>query len=300
MITLLKRIIKIGYNNFFRNMSLNIATVFVIIIVVSLISVLYVFNTGSNMLISSIQEKVDISIYFSEDIPTEDILSVKSTLSDIPEVKKIDYISKEESLDNFIERHKDDPLVIESLTEIGTNPFLASLSIHAKDGLDYEKITEFLKADSYSNMIEKVDYYQRKPVIEKVFAITSGVTKGGISLSIILGVIAVLIAFNTVRIAICNSQEEISVMRLVGASNLFIRGPFLVQGIIWGLLSAIISFILIFVITYGINSPLSSITSINIFSLFMANIWALLLIQIGSGIAIGVLSSLAAVEKYLD
>lgn len=300
MIILLKRIIKIGYKNFFRSISLNIATVFVIVIVVSLISIIFIFSIASKILIADIQEKVDVSIYFIEDALTEDILSVKSALSEIPEVKKVDYISKEESMDKFIERHKEDPVIIESLAEIGNNPFLASLSVHANYGFEYEKIAEFLNGDSYKNIVEKIDYYQRKPVIDKVFSITSGVTKGGISLSIILGVIAVLIAFNTVRIAICNSDEEISVMRLVGASNLFIRGPFLVQGIIWGILSAFISFVFIFIICYGINSPVSNMAGISVLGLFFSNIWMLILIQLGSGIAIGSLSGMAAVEEYLD
>ena len=145
MLTLFKRIVKIGYKNFFRSMGLNVATIFIISMVVCLISVMYIFNIGSRILISSIQQKVDVSIYFTEETPTEEILSVKSALSEIPEVKSVDYISKEESLENFVGRHKDDLYIMESLMEIGINPFLSSLTVRAQDGLHYEKITGFLE-----------------------------------------------------------------------------------------------------------------------------------------------------------
>lgn len=299
MLTSFKRIIKIGYKNFFRNIGLNVATVFVISIVVCLISFLFVFNFASNILLKNIQNKVDVSVYFKENASTEEILSIKSALSEIPEVENIDYTPKEQSLEEFTERHKEDAVIMESLAEIGINPFLASLSVRASDGAQYEKIVNFLEADSYQNIIEKVDYYQRKSVIDKVFSITSGINKGGISLSIILGLIAIVVAFNTVRIAICSSNEEISVMRLVGAQNLFIRGPFVVQGIIWGVFSALISLVFISIICYGLNSPVNDLASISIFNLFIANFWMLLLIQVVSGASIGVASSLIAVEKYL-
>lgn len=299
MWTSTKRIIKIGYKNFIRSLGLNIATVSVISITVFVITFLFVFNFVSKELIADVQEKVDVSVYFKEDAVTEDILSVKSALSEIPEVKDVNFISKEESFEKFAESHKDDVLIMESLAEIGVNPFLSSLSVRAKDGMYYEKITKFLEADAYQNIIEKVDYYKRKPVIDKVFSITSGINRGGIILSLILGLIAVLVAFNTVRIAICNSNEEICVMRLVGAKNFFIRGPFLVQGFIWGLLSALISLVFISIICYGLNSPVKNLADISIFNLFVANFWILFLAQIASGTLIGAVSSLAAVEKYL-
>ena len=221
----LKRIVKGGWIAFSRNIGLSIATIFVMVMVIFLITFLFLFNTASKILTSSIQEKVDISVYFKKEVLPERILEVKSDLAQIPDVKEVEYVSEGQALEKFIERHRDDPLLMESLTEVGENPFLTSLNIKAWQASQYEQVSKFLETSSYKNLIEKVDYYQRKPVIDKIFSITSAVNKIAFFLIVVLGLIAVLVALNTIRIAIYNSKEEIATMRLVGASNWFIRGP---------------------------------------------------------------------------
>jgi cell division transport system permease protein len=300
MLTSLKRIFKIGYKNFFRALGLNLANVFVITVVVCLITTLFIFNNVADILIDQVRQKVDISVYFAEDAATEDIMSIKSELSKMPQVKQVEYVAKEDAMDTFVSRHKDDPIIMESLNEIGYNPFLASLSIMASDNSKYEEITKFLQADSYKNIINNVDYYKRKPVIDKIFSITSDINKSGLALSVLFGIIAVLVAFNTIRVAIHNSCEELSVMRLVGASNHFIQGPFLVQGTLAGLFSVVIGILVIAVFCFALNVPIGKIApDVNIFSLFLNNFWILLLIQLVAGIGLGAVSSGIAVRKYL-
>lgn len=300
MFTSFKRIIKTGWNGFSRNIGLSMATIFVMTMVISLATLLFLLNPASNILVSDIMEKVDISVYFREDTAPEDIFAAELKISKIPEVKDIEYVSKEEALERFIEKHKDDITMMESLTEIGQNPFLASLNIKAREISQYGQVSDFLETASFKNLISKVDYYQRKPVIDKVFSVISGINKGGIFFSIILGLIAILVAFNTIRIAIYNSSEEISTMRLVGASNRFIRGPFLVQGIIVGVFAALITLLITFGICWGFDSRIRVIApEISTFALFVGNFWALLLIQLATGIGLGVVSSTIAIRKYL-
>jgi len=295
-----KRVLKTGYKIFFRNIALNTATVFVMTMVVLLITFIFLFNISSNILISSIEEKVDISVYLREDVLDEDALELKSVLVKIPEVKEVEYISREEALEKFIERHKDDPILMESLTEVGKNPFLDSLSISAWQASQYGQVTTFLEGDSFRGLIEKIDYYKRKPVIERIFSITSGINRGAILFGIALALVSFLIAFNTIKIAINNASEEVSIMRLVGASNWFIRGPFLVQGIISGTIAVLITLLLTFIITLGLNGKVQVLApEISLFGLFLSNIFVILLIQIAVGIGLGVISSLSAVRKCL-
>lgn len=279
---------------------MSMATILIMVVVISLATLLFLLNPASKILISGLQEKVDISVYFGEDVLPEDIWEVESEISRIPEVKGVEYVSREQALEKFIERHRDDPVLMESLTEVGYNPFLASLNIKAWQVSQYEQVTNFLETGPFRNLIDKVDYYQRKPVIEKVFSITSGINKVGIFFSIIFGAIAILVAFNTIRIAIYNSSEEISIMRLVGASNWFVRGPFLIQGAIVGFIATLITLIITFGICYGLDSKIRVIApEISIFSLFLSNFWTLILIQLATGIGLGVLSSFVAIRKYL-
>lgn len=298
--TLIKRIIKSGLISFHRNIGLNLATIFIMVMVIAIITFLYFLGPVSRVLIGDIQKKVDVSVYFKEEALEEDIFVVKAEIGKISQVKTAEYVSKEEALNIFLEKHKDDPVLIESLTEIGQNPFLASLNIKAQEPSQYEQIVNFLETGEYSKLVEEVDYYQRKPIIDKVFATTTGVRGIGIFLGLIFALIAVIIAFNAVKIAIHNRSEEISAMCLIGASNKFIKGPFLVQGIAVGAIAALVAFLLSFIIFWGVNSKVASvIPGLNIFGIFLSNIFWLLLIQFGTGIGLGAVSSLIAVRKYL-
>lgn len=300
MFTSLRRIIKAGWKNFSKNIALSLATILVMTMVISLTTLLFLLKPASEILISEFQDKVDISIYFKKDILSEEIAGVRAEISKISEVKNVEYVSKEQALEKFVARHKDDPVLMESLTEVGENPFLASLNIKAWQASQYEQVTNFLETGPFKNLIDKVDYYQRKPIIEKVFSLTAGINKAGIFFTLVLGVIAILVAFNTIRIAIYNSSQEISIMRLVGASNWFIRGPFLIQGILVGLIAALVTLFITFGICYGFDSKIKVIApQVSIFSLFLSNFWTLILIQLVTGVGLGVASSLIAVRKYL-
>jgi len=270
------------------------------VIVISLATLLFLLSPVSKILIADIEEKVDISVYFKEDVSSEYILEVESEISKIPEVKDVEYISKDQALEKFIERHKDDPVLMESLTELGSNPFLASLNVRAWDPSQYEQVVNLLEASSFRNLIDKVDYHERKPVIEKVFSTVSGLNRIGVFFSIVFAVIAVLIAFSTIRIAIYNSGEEISIMRLVGASNWFVRGPFLIQGIIIGFIAVLITLLITFGLCYGFDARIKTIApDISIYSIFVSNFFLLFLIQLATGIGLGIISSYIAVRKYL-
>ena len=149
-------------------------------------------------------------------------------------------------------------------------------------------------------MIAKVDYSQKKPVIERLFSLTSNINTTGIVLSIILALVAVLIAFNTVRIAIYNSKEEIETMRLVGASDWFIRGPFMVQGIISGLWAVLITFLIFSAAVYFLSPKVAIIVpGLNLSSFFFSNFLVILLLQLAAGVGLGVIASWLAVRKHL-
>jgi len=300
MLRLFKRVIKTGWKGFRRNIGLSLATILIMVIVISLATLLFLLNPVSKILIADIEKKVDISVYFKEDISSEYILEVESEISKIPEVKDVEYISKEQALEKFIEKHKDDPVLMESLTELGSNPFLASLNVRAWEPSQYEQVASLLETSSFRNLIDKVDYHERKPVIEKVFSVVSGLNKIGIFFSIVFAAIAVLIAFNTIRIAIYNSGEEISIMRLIGASNWFVRGPFLTQGVIIGFIAALITLLITFGLCYGFDAKIKTIApDISIYSIFVSNFFLLFLIQLATGIGLGIISSYIAVRKYL-
>jgi len=295
-----KRILKLGWRSFLRDGGIAAATIFILVLTIFLISNIFLFKDVNQFLVTSFEEKVDVSVYFKENAGEEEILNLKEELSKIPEVKKITYVSRENALEEFIERHKDDPVLIESLGELGKNPFLASLNIQAKEASQYGIISDFFEKPELKELIEKIDYYQRKPVIERIFSLTSLLDKVSLSLSIILVIVAIFVTFNTIRLAILNSSEEIGTQRLVGASNWFIRGPFLVQGAISGIFAALISLAMLGLVCWYLSPKIEFFfAGLNLFNLFLKNFWILLLIQFLTGILLSVISGAIAIRKYL-
>jgi cell division transport system permease protein len=293
----LKRIIRSGWINFKRQGGLTVATIFIMVITISLVTSLFLFHKINQFLLSSLEEKVDISVYFKKEIGEEEILKIKDEIAQIPEVKGVEYVSNEEAIKKLLERH---PELIESIKETEGVLKIASLNIRAGQASQYLAIANFLENASFKDLIAKVDYYQRKPVIEKIFSITKTVSQVGISLSIILALVAILISFNQVRMAIYNSREEISIQRLVGASNWFIRGPFLIQGIISGFFALILT-LLIFTLTLYFLSPKIEFLfpDFKIFDYFTGNFFIILLIQIITGVVLIGISEIVAIRKYL-
>ncbi len=296
----IKRIIKSSWTNFWRSGGLTFATCFILVMAISLVASLFLLNDLNNYAITSLQEKVDISVYFKKDSQEEDILKIKDEVTQIPEVKSVEYISRENALEIFKEKHQNDSVLIESIEEIGENPLLASLNIKAWQFDQYTKISDFLAGLGQDSIVEKVDYFQRRPIIERISMLTSAMRTTGIVVSIILSIVAVLITFNTIRLTILNQKEEIGIQRLVGASDWFIRGPFLVQGTIAGIFSALISLLLFALFCWTLSSKIEFLFSdLNLFHIFLSNFWILFLLQLATGIFLGTVSSLIAIRKYL-
>lgn len=295
-----KRILKSGWQGFRRNSGLSFATVFIMVMAISLVTTLFLLQKTSDYLVVALSEKVDMAVYFGEEPSTEQIDTIQKELSSLPEVKSLQYISKEEALAKFIERHRGEQVIMESLEEVGGNPLLSSLNIKAFEATQYAAISAFLDSASFKELIAKVDYNEKKPAIDKMFALTSTISNTGIALSIMLAVVAVLIAFNTVRIAIYNSRDEIETMRLVGASNWFIRGPFLVQGMIGGLLAVLITFSVFGIALWFLSPKIDLvIPGLNLYAYFLGNFFMVIILQLAAGVGLGACASWLAIRKYL-
>jgi len=296
----LKRILHFGWRNFSNNIEASFATIFVLTIVISLITSLWLFNSSAQFLVDSLEEKMDVSMFFKEDVSESQILDISAELSKFSEVKDVVYVTREQALEDFIARHEDDPLLMESLEELGANPFLESLRIKATDTSNYEAIISFIESSDFNGVIEKVDYYQKKPVLDKIYSINSEINRFGIIASLILALIAILIAFSQVRLSLSDSREEISTMKLVGASDWFIKGPFIVQGIIIGFFSAVITALIFLGLLWSLNSGINKIIpELDIYGYFISHFFIIFSLQLFVSLIVGIFASLAAIKKYL-
>ncbi len=301
----LKRIIKSGVLNFRRNGIVSWAAVLVTTVTLLIISTILLLHQVLNFSLDQIKNKVDVTIYFTTDAPEEGIMTLKQSLEKLPEVAEVSYTSSEQALQIFRDRHSNDYPTIQALDEIGRNPLGAYLNVKAKQVSQYESIANFLKSDNAlvlgsASIIDKVNYYQNKTVIERLNSIISGAEKLGLLIALLFIIVSVAITFNTIRLTIFISKEEIGVMRLVGASKTRVRGPFMVEGVIYGVIATIITLLLLWPAMVWFGRNMTAFLGINLYDYFISNFFPIFAIILLSGVLLGVFSSYLAIRRYLD
>jgi len=300
----IKRVVRAGFVNLMRNSFVSLASMFVMTMTLLIIGSLMFVNALVSDFVSYVKDKVDVNVYFVTGADETAVLDLKAAVSQLPEVASVSYTSESDALAAFRTKNQDDQLTLQALDELGTNPFGAELSIKAKDPSQYEAIAQFLQDrtnDANGNpLIDSVNYLQNKTVIDQLQNITSYVERFGWGTIFIFALASVLITFNTIRLAIYTAREEISVMRLVGASNMYIRGPFVVEGTLYGILSALIALLAFFPLSWLLKGPTETLLGADVLSYYFSHFWLFLLVLLFSGALLGAVSSFLAVRKYLS
>lgn len=303
--TTFKRIVSSGAKNFARSGAVSFATVLIMTVTLVIIGFLIFLSALLTHTLSLVEDKVDVNVYFTVDASESDILSIKEDLETLPEVAVVTYTDREQALTEFRARHENDQLTLQALEELGENPLGASLAVKAHDPTQYEAIVNHLAGEggtpqSGADIIDRINYYQNKSVIDRLTGAINTMERAGMFVVILFAGASVIIALATIRLAIYTAKDEIAVMRLVGASNMYIRGPFIVAGILSGIFAAIIALILFYPATWYAGNALSSwLGGFNLFSYYTSNFIMVFGILVGSGILIGALASWLAVRRYL-
>jgi cell division transport system permease protein len=303
--TKLKRIIKGGFLNFKRGGLVSWAAVLVVTITLSVITLIILLQAVLHFSLEQIKNKVDVTIYFTVGAPEDQILALQSSLEQLPEVSAVTYTSADQALQLFRDRHQDDYPTIQALDEIGTNPLGAYLNVKAKEVGQYEDIANFMQSDNSlvvgsTSIVDKVDYSQNKLVIDRLNTIISGAQRLGFLVTLLLFIISIIVTFNTIRLTIFISKEEIGVMRLVGASKMHVRGPFMIEGVIYGFIATCITLLLFWPATFWLGRNMTDFLGINMYDYYLSNLFQIFAIILLSGIILGVISSFLAVRKYLN
>lgn len=299
-----KRIIVSGYRNFTRSGFTSFASILIMTITLFVITSLIFIQAALNSSLNDIKEKVDVTVYFVSDASESSIKSIENSLMNLPEVKDVTYTSSDQALAEFKERHSNDYLTLQALDELDENPLGASLNIKAKDPSQYESISKYFEGESTISkgdltIVDKIDYHQNKMVIDRLTSIIDGAKKLGFAVSLILVIISILITFSTVRLIIYMSREEINVMKLVGAGGRYIRGPFIVSGVLVGIISSVVTILLFIPVSIWLGNEMTDFVGINLFTYYKENFLQLFIIMLGSGITIGSISSIFAIHRYL-
>jgi cell division transport system permease protein len=301
----LSRIIKSGTTNVIRNAWLAVAAIAVMVITLTIVLFSVIANATFANTIKQITDRIDISIYLKDGTSQDNQNMIIEKLKGLENVREVQFLSKDEARDQFIKDNEDDLELRLSISQADDNPIPATIRVKPVDVNRMEELNQKINEQNWEEYILRVSYQKdRKTAIDNIASATTFFRQAGIAGVVIFAVISMLIIFNTIRMAIFNRREELNIMRLLGASNWYIRGPFIVETILYGVIAAIISVALcnsIFVLSskaFGASSlGLLDISFANDY--FAKNFGLILASQLGIGILIGGVSSFIATRRYL-
>ncbi len=304
MVTSLRRIIRSGFIGFWRSAYVSLASIFVITVALFVIGTTMLLDQLLTASLTNIQSKVDINVYFVTTADEIAINALKTKVEALPDVAEVRYTSREDALTEYRLKNQNDSVAMQALEELGENPLGATIAIRAKNTSQYESIASFLDEQkametTETALIDEVNYANNKESIETLTKIVNAVERATTITLVVLIIAAILITFNTIRLAIYTAREEISVMRLVGASNAFIRGPFMLQGIMYGVISGILALAILYPIMIWIGPATAEFFEFDLYVYFVNNFGTLFLTIIGIGVGLGLVSSILAITRYL-
>jgi len=227
------RAIKYAFQNVARNLGMTIITITILTLALVSVNVLIGLRGLTKAAIVAVEQQVDVSIFFTASATEAQIEQVKNYVYEVAAVSKSDYISPEQALEAFRARHDADADIVKSLDVLEENPLGAILVVRTKDTADYKKILTALASDNFKTIIQKRSFEDRGRIVENVQMLTNRLAQFSLGLAILFACIAVLIIFNAIRVAIYTQRDEISIKKLVGATNGFIRAPFLIEAMLY-------------------------------------------------------------------
>lgn len=296
----LYRIIKFSFQDILRNIWLSTATITILLLALFSINTLMTVRVISDNAFLAIQEKIDISLYIKADIAENQILDLKDSIEKLERVKSVEYISQAKALESFRAKHFNNQAVSNALKELGRNPLSASLIIMPKNFSEAELVVNELRMID-NPIIESRDFSDNTLVLNKISNITKRVNEVGLFIIAIFILTSLLVVYNTFRVAIYTHKQEIEIMRLVGASNIFIYLPYVFSAFIYTLISVVV-IIFIFYPFLTLLQPYLEVFfmgyNVNILSYFLNNFLTIFGLQFLVILAINVVASLFAVSRY--
>jgi cell division transport system permease protein len=299
------RVISTGAVNFVRNAWLAIAAMAVMVVTLTIVLFSLIANATFANTITQITNKIDISVYLKDDVTDAQRVKLQSDIKDLPNVKSVVFLSKQDVLKRYVKANSGNASLLSAVSQTD-NPLPATIQIKPRDLNKLGDIKTYLSKHEVAALQSDQPSYSgdRKEAIDKITHATNILQKAGVLAVLIFTIISVLIIFNTIQMAIFNRRDELTIMRLLGASTWYIRGPFVVESILYGIISALISILLIHSAFIAAHSTLEA-TSLGLLDInysaeyFRAHFWTLLLLQLGVGILIGAVSSTVATQRYL-
>jgi len=300
LLTTIKRITKTAFVSLWRNNWLSLAATLVMVLTLFTVSFFVCLMIMVNSTTSMLRSKVDISVYFSDSVSNDQIFKIENTLLARSDVKSVTYVSKEKALEIWKSQNSDNTQLRDIISS-DYNPLPRSLEIKTEQTEDLDAVNSFLSSKDYKPLIKEISYRKNKDLVDRLIKITNFIKYVGWTLSILFVVISVLIIYNTIRLTIYARCEEIDIMKLVGAGDWYVQGPFILEGVAYGVVAAIFSSLILYLAAHFSLPAAGNYLGIANIDAIVAGIsfWAIILSQLIVGVFLGTVCSVWAVKKHL-
>lgn len=301
-----RRVFLSGFSSFFRNAWLSTAATIVMTITLSSILLTLLAIYTSNNTIKSFTDRIDASIYFSADAKKSQIDGLINDLKQNPNlgVREVTYISSEQAKETYVAENAGNVLELQAIAQLDVKEaFPASLKVKTNETKKLNEVLDFAKQPQYTSIVDQKSFNNtdKRTAVDRLGDIARFLRNVGLVASVIFGVISILVILNTIRMAIFNRKNEIEIMRLIGASRWYIRGPFLVESMVYGLIAGILSSALFYLVVLTqapkIGDYVEEIRPT--IDKFQELSWVVIPGTIVLGMLIGLFSSVLAIRKHL-
>lgn len=299
-----QRLLGVGCKNFVRNAWLSIAATAVMIVTIAIALSAVVMNVTAQNAITELSKNLKISIYLKDDAPEQTQQDLKSTLVSNKYVSSVDYVSREQARQNFTNSFQGDKGLIEGLALVGGESLPASFEVSVSDITKIQEVGDIASQDTYSSAVEEVSLGKTnvKATIDRAASAQHFVVRSSIIAASIFAAVSVLIIFNTIRMAIFTRNEEISTMKLIGATPNYIRGPFIIESSLYGIIAGLAANAIVYAGIISLGGRLSNQPEFSATYAYFTStpiMAAMLFGGLLAGVLVGMVSSILAMEKYL-
>ncbi len=296
----LLRIIKFSFQDISRNIWLSLVTIIILVLALFSINMLLVTKVVSDSAVDAVKDKVDVSLYLNPSANEKEIQDLATKIDNLSEVKSVKYVSKNEALNFFREKNQNNPEVMQALRELGTNPLTPTLAIKPKETESLDSLSHEINKIN-SDIIQSQNFTDHEAILNKINDVTNKVSNAGIVVSVIFILITLLVVYNSIRVAIYTHEREISIMRLIGASNSFIYTPFLFSSLFYTLIGLVVVISIFYPFLTLLQPYLDTFFTnynINMINYFNSHFFIIFGLQFACIALINIIASFIAVKKY--
>jgi cell division transport system permease protein len=295
------RIVKLGLTNFWRNRWLSFAATLIMTLTLLIVTFFAISTIIINKVTDQVRSKMDVSVYFNDSASTTQITDLQKQLAQRSDVKTVTYVSKDDALKAFTSQKQNQQIA--NIISSNENPLPRSLDIKVIQAESIPAVADYLKQDTFSPIVQNISYQDNKVLIDRLVALTAFIREFGWLICGIFILISILVVINTVRLAMFTRKDEIEIMRLVGANDSFIKVPFVIEGVMYGIIATVFAMGLIWIglamILPSTKYYLGATDAQLLISFFLNNFWIMLFLELAVGVAIGVFCSLISIRKHL-